>query len=57
MISTAIDGYPLAGANSDAVTDDHVVANDDGADHRVRRRTSPSLAGKRKRPAHVRSIA
>jgi hypothetical protein len=38
------------------LTDDDAPTNDDGADHRVRRRLSPSQLCEVERPAHERAL-
>src|SRR5207237_3785855 len=49
-------GMRAAIACVEALADDLTVANDDGADHWVRRRLSPPASGKVECPAHVRAI-
>jgi len=39
-----------------SLPNDDSVTHDDGADHRVRRRLSPSPLGQRESPTHVRAV-
>ena len=46
-------GVRVAVARVKSFADDLAVGNDDGADHRVRRRLSPAVLGERERAPHV----
>src|SRR5690349_24985120 len=49
-------GVSLPKPGVKSLANDGAVANDDGADHRVRRRLSPPAPGEVERPTHVRAI-
>ena len=49
-------GVVFAVAGVKSLAHDNIVLHDDGADHRIRRRLSPTAAGEVERPPHVRAL-